>query len=103
MKKYIIASLLATFLLPIALKCQQLNAYEKLWSKVNTLEASGLTTSALKATETILKKATAEKNEGEIIKSYVFLMHYSGITDENSMQNHILFIEKEIKQQNLAI
>lgn len=99
MKKYIIASLLATFLLPLALKCQQLNAYEKLWSKANTLEASGLTKSALKATETILKKATAEKNEGEIIKSYVFLMHYSGITDENSLQNHILFIEKEIKQQ----
>ena len=57
---------------------------DKLWSKVDSLEKSGLTRSALAVVEQIYQNAKEENNPPQIIKALIFKLKYTNYTEENS-------------------
>ncbi|MGB0895905.1 MAG: alpha-2-macroglobulin family protein [Flavobacteriaceae bacterium] len=68
--------------------------FEKLWTKVEALEAEGKTQSAAEIVESIYKKATKKHNSNQLIKSLLYQSKYALILQEDAE----LLIANRLKQ-----
>lgn len=69
------------------------NEYLKNWKKVEDLEKKGLTKSALAEVINIYNLAVKDNNDAQQIKSCMYQVKYHNLTDENSQENNIFFVD----------
>ena len=84
-------------LFSLNVKAQQVyHNYADLWKKVQKLEASNLTKSALTEVEKIYATAKKENNAPQLIKTLLFKSKYALILEEDAQLNIINSFKKEI-------
>ncbi len=76
---------------------QKDSSYTAEWKQVAALEKKGLTASALKAVVGIYQRAKKDGNETQQIKSSIYQIRYRGMTEENSQENNIDFVDSLAK------
>lgn len=74
--------------------------YEKQWKSVDNSIQKGLSQTAQAEIEKILIQAKAEKQDEQYIKAICYLRVAMRPRDEESRKNDILFLRKEIREQN---
>ncbi|MBI5219416.1 MAG: hypothetical protein HY958_10845 [Bacteroidia bacterium] len=70
--------------------------YKKEWAKIDSLEKKGLPKSALDVVEQIFKKAKAENNPEQLIKTFIFRMKLKSAVEEYVFEKKIKELENEI-------
>jgi len=73
------------------------SGYEELWKKVDSLQSQGLSGQALLVVEDIYKKAKEEKNNDQIIKSFIHRLKFKEIKEENAFEKMIGELKEEVK------
>ncbi|HUM46954.1 MAG TPA: MG2 domain-containing protein, partial [Chitinophagales bacterium] len=72
------------------------DAYDKLWSEVDTLESKGLTKSALEKVNTIYLQAKKTDNAPQVLKSLIYTVKYKQVLEEGGFEKALLAFETEI-------
>ncbi|MGB7395809.1 MAG: alpha-2-macroglobulin, partial [Pricia sp.] len=75
---------------------QQDGSYEILWKKVRQYESDGLTQSALKAVDTISKKAKEEGNSAQTVKTLLYTSKYALILEKDAQLKIVEDFRSEI-------
>ena len=92
----IITTIGLILMLPFALMAQE--NYQPNWKKINELEETGLTASALKEVLTIFNKALVAKNYPQQIKAAMYQMKYRNELEEESGFKNILYLDTLIEK-----
>lgn len=71
--------------------------YDQLWKKTDSLVAKGLTKSAQTVVEQIYKKAKAENNQSQLVKSLIYRFKLKGNYEENYLESAIHDLTAELK------
>ncbi len=79
------------------------DSYSKLWKKVDSCEAKGLTESALKVVETIYLKAKTENNAPQFVKAVIHKMKFESYKEEFSTEKTITQLRKEVENAKFPI
>jgi uncharacterized protein YfaS (alpha-2-macroglobulin family) len=79
------------------------DSYPKLWKKVDSCEAKGLTESALKIIEIIYEKAKTENNAPQFVKSVLFKMKFESYKEEFSLEKSIIKLRDEVQTAKFPI
>lgn len=77
---------------------QSVKFYENLWAKVDSLERSGLTRSALEIVEKIYNASKKNNVHQQFIKSVLFKLKFANYIEENSQVKIVNQVKKEIKE-----
>lgn len=85
------------------LHAQNEAAYEKLWKKTDSLISKSLPQSALTEVDGIYKKAIAEKNNAQIIKSVIYRLSLMSDYQEDYYENSIAELKKEIDKAEFPV
>ena len=72
---------------------QKQNDYAAQWKKVEGLENKGLTKSALKEVLAIYNLALKENNDAQQIKSCMYQIKYRNVSEEESNEKNIFFVD----------
>ena len=91
-RKFLFAILIGLFC-QFNLYAQKMNNYVANWKKVSAFEEKGLTASAWKEVKAIIKLASAAGNEPQIIKAAMHEMKYCNMTEENSIEKNIAYLD----------
>jgi len=96
--KKIIAAvlLLAAFSLPTL--AQVKGDYQKNWDKVEAFQKKGLPKSALEEVMTIQVMAIRDNNEPQVIKTYIYQVMLRNMTEEDSQEKNIFFVDTLIEK-----
>lgn len=78
-------------------------AYEKLWKTTDSLIGKSLPQSALAEVEKIYTKATAEKNNAQVIKSVIYRITLMSQYQEDYYENSIAEMKKEIEKAEFPV
>ncbi len=102
MKSIIIA---LSILMGLTVNKNQTNNYdfEKAWIDVEKLINDGLPKSALEKVDEIMKIATEEKNDPQIVKSVVYISRLSIQTDEKGIEKALLRLQKIAEENSRPI
>lgn len=95
--------LLLMLILSIQFSQAQNPEYLSLWNKVEKLEADGLPKSALEIVEQIAKKAKADNNKPQVIKSLLFKSKYALILEEDAQLSIINNFQTEINTSEAPV
>lgn len=76
------------------------NPYKELWQNVESLEAKGLSNSALQLVNRIYQKAKQKKNETQVIKSLLYKNKLVIQFEEDGLKKMIDSLEQEIKNSS---
>lgn len=79
------------------------DSYSKLWKKVDSCEAKGLTESALKVVERIYLKAKTENNAPQFVKAVIHKMKFESYKEEFSTEKTITQLRKEVENAKFPI
>ncbi|QQS34847.1 MAG: hypothetical protein IPM56_11310 [Ignavibacteriales bacterium] len=79
-----------------SIKKPQKTDYDGLWEKVDSLEQSGLSRSALEIVEKIYKRSKKENVHPQFIKSVLYKLKFANYTEENSQVKIVNDVKKEI-------
>lgn len=77
--------------------------YEKLWKRVDSCEAKGLTETALKVVEAIYAKAKLENNAPQFVKAVLHRMKFKQYKEEFSLEKNINELALEINDAKFPI
>ena len=91
-RKFLFAILIGLFC-QFNLYAQKMNNYVANWKKVSAFEEKGLTASAWKEVKAIMKMATTAGNEPQLIKAAMHEMKYRNMTEENSTEKNIAYLD----------
>jgi uncharacterized protein YfaS (alpha-2-macroglobulin family) len=92
LKKFFCLLLLAAASINITMAQKNIN-YTAQWKKVADLEKKGLTASALKEVLVIYNQALKDNNDAQQIKSCMYQVKYRNMTEENSQEKNIFFVD----------
>ncbi|HSP87309.1 MAG TPA: MG2 domain-containing protein, partial [Ignavibacteriaceae bacterium] len=81
----------------IIIKIDSDEDYEKAWRTVDSLQNKGLTRSALDVVEQIYLAAKKDKNQPQVIKSFIHKLKFANYTEEDSHIKIINQVKDEIK------
>lgn len=76
----------------------QKNDYKKNWDKVDAFQKSGLPKSALQEVLKIQEMATKDKNEAQLIKTYMYEVLFKNQVEEDSRENNIFYVDTLIEK-----
>lgn len=79
------------------------DSYEKLWKRVDSCEAKGLTESALNIVNSIYSKAKIEKNASQFVKSILHRMKFESNKEEYSLEKSIFKLQDEANEAKFPI
>lgn len=79
------------------------DTYPKLWKKVDSCEAKGLTESALKVVEVIYQKSKSENNAPQFVKALIHKMKFESYKEEFSTEKSILQLRTEVENSKFPI
>jgi hypothetical protein len=71
--------------------------FDKAWKKVDSLQNKGLTRSALEVVEQIYEAAKKNKNQPQIVKSFIHKLKFTNYTEEDSQKKIINQVKEEIE------
>jgi len=91
-KKIALLAILIAAIISTAM-AQKKDTYTALWKKVEALEKKGLTASALKEVLGIYKLAVKDRNDAQQVKSCMYQVKYRNMTEEDSQEKNIFFID----------
>lgn len=101
MKKYLIfLSLLAVLTANMFAQTPNNNKYEQDWKLVESKEKEDLPKSAIQEVDKILKRAIADKNNPQIIKSLIYINKYKKAIDQNDNLGIFKDLQERISQTN---
>ncbi len=92
LKKTILLLLSVTAIVNISIG-QKNKEYPEQWKKVETYEKKGLTASALKEVINIYNLAIQDKNDAQQIKACMYQIRYRNMTEEDSQEKNIFFVD----------
>ncbi|MCF8424171.1 MAG: hypothetical protein K9H41_07505 [Bacteroidia bacterium] len=77
--------------------------YEKLWKRIDSCKAKGLTESALKIVNGIYAKAKVENNAPQFVKAILHRMKFESYKEEFSLEKSIFKLRDETKEAKFPI
>ena len=77
--------------------------YEKLWKRIDSCEAKGLTESALKIVNGIYAKAKVENNAPQFVKAILHRMKFESYKEEFSLEKSIFKLRDDTKEAKFPI
>lgn len=106
----IILGLTATLLLSMPLFSQSpstdmkyLSPYAKAWATIDSLEQEGLPRSALEATESLNKRAKADNNPAELVRTIIYKNKYQSQLEEGGLAKAISRMQLEAKNASFPV
>lgn len=79
---------------------QKNKEYKEQWKKVEAFEKKGLTASALKEVIAIYNLAKKDKNAAQQVKACMYQVKYRNMTEEESQEKNIFFVDTLIAKAN---